>query len=314
MESFLLKKKSKKSFLDGIQTLQISTRENYQSGMNRFEEFCDVKYDGRTPNQIIDELKRISFEERDQAYFDMLQDFVNWLESKKLASATVKMCYQIATYYCSYNGIRAHPIDLQHNIKKPKKIKEKLHPLSKNEILRLFEFTPPPRKMLFLVLIGSGMRIQETVSLRKSDFDMTLKRIKIEIPGKFTKTRVAHTTFVSAESAHYLRPHLESLSENDLVFATNPYPFHAKMTEIDAFSRYRKRAGLNDKYLSVNRHKFTLHSFRSYFFTRARRIHDTDIAHAMIGHVTYLDMYDRKDDDEKLNLYLKVEPSLKILD
>jgi hypothetical protein len=33
----------------------------------------------------------------------------------------------------------------------------------------------------------------------------------------------------------------------------------------------------------------------------------------MVGHTTYLDMYDRKEDEEKLGLYLKVEPELKIL-
>lgn len=312
MKSFLLKKKTKKSFLDGIQSLHISTKENYQSGINRFEQFCNQTYKGRTINHVIEELKRIPFEERDQVYFDLLQDFVNWLENQKLASSTVKMYYQIATYYCSYNGIRVHPIDLKHNIKKPKKIKEKLHPLSQEEILKLFEFTPELRKMLYLTLIGSGMRIQETVSLKKSNFDMNPKRIKIEISGNNTKSRVAHTTFVSKEAEYFLRPHLESLSDDALVFATNPYPFHAKMTEIEAFARYRKYAGLIEKYQSVNRHKFTLHSFRSYFFTRARRIHDTDIAHAMIGHVTYLDMYDRKDDEEKLELYLKVEPNLQI--
>jgi len=30
----------------------------------------------------------------------------------------------------------------------------------------------------------------------------------------------------------------------------------------------------------------------------------------MIGHTTYHDMYDRKEDEEKLELYLAVEPSL----
>ena len=85
-----------------------------------------------------------------------------------------------------------------------------------------------------------------------------------------------------------------------------------KYAQFDAFSRYRKRAGLTQKYESTNRHHVSLHSFRSYFFTRARRIHDTDIAHAMVGHTTYLDMYDRKDDSEKLELYLKIEPNLSI--
>lgn len=33
----------------------------------------------------------------------------------------------------------------------------------------------------------------------------------------------------------------------------------------------------------------------------------------MVGHTTYLDMYDRKEDSEKLELYLKVEPTLRIM-
>ncbi|WP_278974716.1 hypothetical protein [Nitrosopumilus sp.] len=66
------------------------------------------------------------------------------------------------------------------------------------------------------------------------------------------------------------------------------------MTEIEAFARYRKRAGFTEKYQTTNRHHITLHSFRSYFFTRARRIHDTDVAHALVGHIRYLDILQRK--------------------
>ena len=228
-----------------------------------------------------------------------------------LSNTTIRQYFQITTYYFNYLGIRVHPIDLKHNIKLPKKIKEKLHPLSKEEILKIFEHTPEHRQMLYLVLLGTGMRIRETVALRKKDFDVCCsKRIKIEIPAEFTKTKTAHTTFVSKEAEKLLRPHLESLEENDLVFATSPNPVHAGMTEIEAFARYRKRAGLTEKYNSTNRHHVSLPSFRAYFFTRARRVHDTDIAHAMVGHTTYLDMYDRKEDEEKLELYLKVESSL----
>lgn len=264
--------------------------------------------------EVIQELKSIPQDSRDDVYFGLLQDFVNWLISLGLTSTTVNMYFQIVTYYFSYHGIRAHYIDIRQNVKRPKKIKEKLHPLTKEEILRVFANAPNKRIMLYLTLIGSGMRIQECVALKRKDFDPDYrKRIKIEIPAIHTKAQTAHTTFVSKEASRYLKPHLESLQENDLVFATNPNPFHAKMTEIEAFTRYRNRAGLTGKYESTNRHHVTLHSFRSYFFTRARRIHDTDVAHAMIGHTTYLDMYDRKEDWEKLELYLKVEPELSLL-
>lgn len=314
MQSFLIKKKTKQSFLEGILSLKYSTRENYQAALNRFEQFCNSKYNGRSSENIIQELKIIPPDNRDEAYFGVLQDFVNWLIQFGLSNTTINMYFQIVTYYFSYHGIRAHHIDIRQNVKRPRKIKEKLHILTRDEILRIFNYAPEKRKMLYLTLIGSGMRIQECVSLKKKDFDLAFpKRIKIEIPAQFTKAQAAHTTFVSKEASKYLKPYLESLYNNDLVFATNPNPFHAKMTEIEAFTRYRKRAELFEKYESTNRHHITLHSFRSYFFTRARRVHDTDIAHAMVGHTTYLDMYDRKDDLEKLELYLKVEPQLRIL-
>lgn len=314
MQSFLLKEKNKKSYLDRLLSLKYSTRENYQAALRRFEQFCRISYSGRTSDDIVLELRSISYPDRDDAYFGVLQDFVNWLVLLKLAHTTIAMYFQIVTYYFSYHGIRVHYIDIRQNIKRPRKIKEKLHSLTKDEILKLFEYAPKKRIMLYLTLVGSGMRIQECCALRKKDFDLDHRqRIKIEIPALFTKSQTAHTTFVSVEASRYLRPHLESLQRNSLVFAKNSNPFHAKMTEIEAFTRYRDRAGLTNKYESTNRHHITLHSFRSYFFTRARRAHDTDIAHAMVGHTVYLDMYDRKDDDEKLELYLKVEPQLSLL-
>lgn len=294
-------------------TLKYSTRENYQAALHKFEKFCKQTYQERTISDIVNELKSLKTQDRDQAYFDLLQDFVNWLTRSNLSNSTINLYCQIVTYYFSYCGIRVHQVELRQNVKRPKKIKEKLHPLTKDEIIQLFRFTPDHRIMLYLTLIGSGMRIRESTALRKKDFDLSFpKRIKIEIPPQYTKAQTAHTTFVSAEAAKTLRPHLESLEQNTLVFATIQNPYHASMTEIEAFARYRKRAGLVQKYQSTKRHHISLHSFRSYFFSRARKIHDTDVAHAMIGHTTYLDMYDRKDEDEKLQLFLKVEPELRI--
>jgi integrase len=311
--SFLLKKKTRKSFLNGIQTLQYSTQENYRSSLNQFEKFCKNNYNERTTQQIIDELKSLKIAERDEAFLVLLQDFVNWMTSSQLSNSTIHQYHQIVIYYFSYYGIRVHPIDLKQNVKLPKKIKEKLHSLTKQEILHLFNYVPTHRQMLYLILLSSGMRIRETVALRKKDFDIEYsKRIKIEIPPQFTKTKTAHTTFVSKEAEKILKPHLDLLNESDLVFATNSIPYHAAMTEIEAFARYRKNAGLIQKYASTNRHHISLHSFRSWFFTHVRRVHDTDIAHAMVGHSTYLGMYDRKDDVEKLELFIKAEPSLKI--
>jgi integrase len=312
-QSFLLKRKTQHAYVESLSNLADSSRASYESVLRKFRTFCEQTYDGRISDEIVAELKSIPIENRDDAYFGLLQEYVNWLVKRSLSPHTVCNNFKVVIQYFSYQGIRAHPSDLRRSVKRPREIKEKLHPLTREEIHRIFACSDRRRRMLYLVLIGSGMRIRECVSLRKGDFDVDFpKRIKIEIPAEHTKTKTAHTTFVSKEASKYLLPHLDSISLDDLVFATNQNPYHASMTEIEAFSRYRDNAGLTERYASANRHHITLHSFRSYFFTRARRAHDTDIAHAMVGHTTYLGMYDRKDDLEKLQLYLKVEPMLRI--
>ena len=77
MSSFLLKNKTKNSFLEGIQTLQYSTRENYNSSLNQFEKFCKNSYDNRTTQQILDELEPhilSTFERLDFLLDDFLLD------------------------------------------------------------------------------------------------------------------------------------------------------------------------------------------------------------------------------------------------
>ena len=311
--SFLLRKKTVKSYRESLMAYARSSRASYLAAVNRLQEYCSHNYDGRTAEQIVVELKSRPLEQRDDAYFGVIQGYINWLLKRDLSHKTVNNHFKIVKHYFSFHGIRADPSDLRRNVNRPREVKEKLHPLTLEEIHRLFSFAPDKRRMLYLVLIGSGMRIRECVALKKKDFDLGFpRRIKIDVPAKYTKTQTAHTTFVSKEASRYLIPYLKTLGSSDLVFAKNPDPYHASMTEIEAFTRVRDNAGLTAKYESANRHHITLHSFRSYFFTRARRMHDTDIAHAMVGHTPYLDMYDRKDDMEKLELYLKVEPKLLI--
>lgn len=313
MESFLLKEKNMGSYFESIETYAVSSKASYRSVINRLQEFSIEHYDGRTADDVITELKSIPIERRDEAFYGVLQDYVNWLLKRGLSHKTVNNHFKVIKHYFSYYGIRGDPIGLKHNVNRPREVRERLHPLTLEEIHRIFRHTIQKRRMLYLVLVGSGMRIRECVALRKKDFDLNFsKRIKIEVPAQHTKTKAAHTTFVSEEAEKLLRPRLNSLKSEELMFATSQDSYHASMTEIEAFSRYRDAAGLIGKYESANRHHVTLHSFRSYFFTRARRIHDTDIAHAMVGHTPYLDMYDRKDDNEKLDLYLKVEPALRI--
>ena len=53
---------------------------------------------------------------------------------------------------------------------------------------------------------------------------------------------------------------------------------------------------------------------RAFFFTQAVRKHGENYAHRMTGHTGYLMQYDRMTDEEKLKMYLELEPDLSIYD
>ena len=129
-----------------------------------------------------------------------------------------------------------------------------------------------------------------------------------------TKTKTARTTFISREASSFLRQKLNKLSSDDLVFGSSEIVHNARMNEIVTIERVLKKAGMDQKYDGVNRRKITLHSFRAFFFTKATRVHDESYAHKLTGHGGYLPQYDRLTDDEKLELYLELEPELLVYD
>ena len=98
MQSFLLKKKTKKSFIEGIKVLEYPTQENYISSLRKFEKFCECNYENRTTQEILEELKSLDNENIDEVFFGILQDFVNWMTSSELSNTTINQYYQIVTY------------------------------------------------------------------------------------------------------------------------------------------------------------------------------------------------------------------------
>ena len=156
------------------------------------------------------------------------------------------------------------------------------------------------------------MRITEACSLRKRDFDTSGIRIKINIPAKFTKNKQARTTYLSKEAGNYVKPILDRINDDKLVFGTSEDPNCSKMNEIIRFTRVREKAGFIEKYASGT-HKISLHSFRAWFISKCNRV-DFGIGHAFAGHDLYMKQYDRHSEQDKLEFYLKAEQSLMIYD
>lgn len=317
MSSFLSKKRTKEGFFEKISSEPEATKNNRIFSLKNFEIFIKSKYEERNLEEICEEIKALQGQERDNALYDMLQDWINWNQSQNRKNSTIRLMFSSIRKFLYYMGIKTDQQDIKENLKFGKITVDEKYPLSDDEyraIITAFG-RHPRRQALYLCLGSSGMRIGEALKLRKKDVDFSQVRIKISISSDISKTRKGRTTYISKEAERILKPILNKIGNDDLIFTREYSDQHyASIVEQKALTIILGRLGLNSRYSSNNFRKITSHSFRSYFFTKATRKHGENYAHRLVGHNGYLMQYDRMTEEEKLKMYLELEPDLVIFD
>ena len=76
LTSFLINKKEQKTFDDKISKLSIKTQQNINAAKNSFNRFCQEYYDGRTIDEIFNELRTLKEDEQTQAINEMFQSWM----------------------------------------------------------------------------------------------------------------------------------------------------------------------------------------------------------------------------------------------
>lgn len=318
--SILTKKKTTNDFEEKLGNLATNTRENIQASINNFKKFVSEKHQS-TPDQICGELIEIRTKQGDEKYedtlYDFLQEWIDWNVTKEAGAYTIRTRFSILRSYLYFLGVKTNPQDIKQLLKFPRKTVEEKYPLKKQELrdLVIAHARNPKRQALYLACSSSGMRLGEALHIKKKDLDCTLDRIMIRIDAEYTKTQTGRTTFVSKECEEKIMTYYQKLNDNDYVFTNSKGDFKTRgRSEQMAFASALERLGYNQKYSSNGFYKITSHSFRAYFFTLATRKHDENYAHKMTGHGGYLMQYDRMNDDEKLKMYLELEPDLVVFD
>lgn len=313
--SYLDKPLTRESYNEHISTKSHSHKKNSKIAIDWFDKFCIGRFDGKTEKLILTDLLKLKYENPQRFtknIFDLLQDFVNYLFTNGQDPSTVRVNFNLVKNYLNWYGFEIYSEDVKAHLNFPRKIEEEAYPIILEDMKIILHNANPQRRALYLFLSSSGMRIQETLKLRKRDLDFSFERIMVKIPGKYTKTRKPRKTFISKEAETYLKPILDKIGVDSIIFGTNEDSQKAKHTEEDYFTRMRLRAGLTERY-DNGIHKITLHSFRSWFITKCNRI-DSDFGNSLAGHSKYMKKYDRLTDNEKLTLFIKAEPTLSIFD
>lgn len=312
MSSFLLKKKQEKTFEQKIANRPKRTREIFQIVQKSFNQFCQEYYEGRTSKELFEELHVLNDSERQDAIFDILQNWIDWNYKKDVMTSTLKVYFSKLKVIFHHEGFRIHPQDIKDNLIWQKKIREELHALQMSEIRQILAVAKPQKRALYLAQLSTGARPGEMLQAKKQDFDLSNSRIKITIHPESTKTRSGRSVYLTKEAATHVLPILKRKKDDERVFGKHKDPLIAEKSESKTFSRYCDVAGFTERYHSNNYRKITLYSFRSFFFGKCADVHREGYAHRMIGHGGYLPQYDRMSDEKKIKWFLDVEPELTV--
>ena len=255
----------------------------------------------------------------------MHQRHMTWKAKKSISIksywATIKDYLRIC------HGVRITSDDVKDYLKFPKDTKQHPEPLELEHIKLILAHADPKRRALYYVLLTSGMRTGEGLSLKRSNFKTDVRPIRIHLHAKDTKTKEARDTFITEEAWERVKPIYDATEEGKRLFHDYEDGYDAVQTESRYFLRLREKigekyghknpcnefpdgTGVLKRYEDSVRNCVHLHAMRSYFMTVAEGIHGSDYAHALAGHHTYLDQYIRKPEKQKAKMYLELEKHL----
>jgi len=301
--SLLTKVRSYESFFDTkLSKKKEQTRKLYKYSLDDFDSFCKKNLTNSLEASI-ENFKKANTDE----IIDVLQLWIN--NSPIGRQSNLKGRLSQINNYLYYRGIKIDSRDLK-DLEYENSEPEERRPIRFDELKKIVNAATNRQRALILSLSSSGMAIGEACNLLKSDFDFSQSRIMIHIKPSYTKkSGRGRTVFISREAEAFVKPILDKLEDNQRVFGYSPTVEDSINNYQNQFRRLVDKIGLGLKYESGKRQK-TLHALRAYFFTKANKVHGLDYAHKLCGHKGYLSQYNRLEESEKLEMYLKLEPEL----
>jgi integrase len=312
---------------------KINTQRSYKTALRLF---FDVVYDSSRVNDDA------HYEDLAERYLTELQDGDRSLSTDMIALAntladkpplTARSRIAAVKEFFVENGYDLTPRDVR-NIRRrvPKGYAQtEENEMSRETLKTILQHCDLRGRAIFLVLVSSGMRVGEALSITLSDINLDKKPAQIRIKAGYTKTREARTAFISGEAAEAVKAWLtvrtahmtaaenrnkglvahglstEKKKDDDRVF---PYEYG---TINKIWETAVKKAGFYSKDEVTERNQTHIHQLRKYFRTMTATKIPVDVAESLMGHSRYLSRAYRKHTrDQIAEYYLKAEPALTI--
>ena len=283
-----------------------STRECYTSGLTAF---LKTVYPNEEKNAAsIRYLHEVTEEGRD--YIHDLREAGD-VFSKKYAPGTTRKYIKTVLLWLNMNEINTDLWEKRlifAKIPTGRPITSE-YELKRKMIRDVWETMPEWGKVVTLVLAGSGMRIGETMQLKKEDIDFSKKPAIVRIKAEYTKGRMPRITMLTAEAEAALKEYLESRTDND----PRVFP-HTQKTYRYYWNQGIEARGYSDCDPFTGRRMFHIHMLRKWFISRFSLAASKDVAEYLAGHMGYLSIsYTRFTHKQIRKQFLKAEKKISIL-
>jgi len=315
------------------------TKRNYSSAVRTFlaYKYGFVLHKKHQSNEELERLRK----EADtlvERYFTEQNDYADDFK-KYCAWAATKYQPKSCQYY--YSAIKQFFAfcDIDFSFKESKSIKRQVRKggtatqdilPSRKEINEVLLHANLKLKTLVLLLISSGIRIDEALSLDYTDVKLCEGYGIVQIRQDKAKNQNQRTTFCSSETVSHLREwskirmaYIEGINKRQENKKTG-IPSDERSQKLFGFGDVHARdmlktalmkAGLYKKDASTDRSVIHFHIFRKYFETTVKTHIPPMFAEVWTGHQSELKRaYDIPGIDKQIESYIEVEPYLRIYD
>lgn len=234
---------------------KIRTRVSAKTALNIFEQFCEKQtgLNGKSKDKIItryqewinqdkpdirsicmslDKFVNFMSKDHDDIIISMNNQFNSTKTFKAKKPKTIKLYFGfIKSYLRKVHDVRLTTDDIKDYVQFPKDMKEARRPISIETLKLLFGKCDPERRALYYVLISSGMRLGEALSLKKSNFHLKERPIRVSLLAEDTKTGESRDTYISNECYERLKPILESKKDGEYLFHKYSEVYRAVVNE-----------------------------------------------------------------------------------
>ena len=255
--------------------------------LNMLDYFTKASFNGKSCEKVVLDIeKEILKDGKTDRIFRLTNQFIEWLKvdhkniivrssnhdvfiKKHSASSIHVAVSHVRAYYEEFGQIDFPDRKFRRMVKLPKKIKFEPYALTKDEIKQMCNRSSTHRKVLYMILKDTGLRISEALLIKKRDFTLGNVPVGLNIPPNHDKTNSTNQTrYLTSETIEFLELFIQDKADDNYLFIKNyEHLEQAVNNEERIFDLLRKKLGFTERYEHNNRHKITLHSFRAFCAT-----------------------------------------------